>query len=237
LFRPFGSLLFIEILSPKNICGKETLPFASKTRIDALTTNRNPTRLAPVPSREFLNQPPKEEIVSKKTMTAAFALMLAAALPAYAQTSSTSPSSTSPSSTSPSSMSNSHVTATQLQPGQMRATQLDGATVYDTRNQKVGDVKDIILDRDGKVAAVVIDVGAFLGIGGKNVAVSMNDLKITQDSNSNRPRVAVDMTKDQLKAAQVFDLNGRNTSSGTTTPPANRPSTGTTTTPSTPPRQ
>jgi sporulation protein YlmC with PRC-barrel domain len=237
LFRPFGSLLFIEILSPKNICGKETLPFASKTRIDALATNRNPTRPAPVPSKEFLNQPPKEEIVSKKTMTAAFALMLAAALPAYAQTSSTSPSSTSPSSTSPSSMSNSHVTATQLQPGQMRATQLDGATVYDTRNQKVGDVKDIILDRDGKVAAVVIDVGAFLGIGGKNVAVSMNDLKITQDSNSNRPRVAVDMTKDQLKAAQVFDLNGRNTSSGTTTPPANRPSTGTTTTPSTPPRQ
>jgi len=57
------------------------------------------------------------------------------------------------------------------------------------------------------------------------------------------------MTKDQLKAAQVFDLNGRNTSSGTTTPPADRPSsgtttppvtrpsTGTTTTPSTPPRQ
>jgi sporulation protein YlmC with PRC-barrel domain len=187
--------------------------------------------------------------VSKKTMTAAFALMLAAALPAYAQTSSTGAPSTSPSATSPSSMSSLHVTATQLQPGQMRATQLDGATVYDTRNQKVGDVKDIILDRDGKVAAVVIDVGAFLGIGGKNVAVSMNDLKITQDSNSNRPRVAVDMTKDQLKAAQVFDLNGRNTSSGTTTPPAdrpssgtttppaNRPSTGTTTTPSTPPRQ
>ena len=175
--------------------------------------------------------------MSKKTMTAAFALMLAAALPAYAQTSSTGASSTSPTSTSTSSMSSPHVTATQLQPGQLRTTQLDGATVYDTQNQKVGDVKDIILDRDGKVAAVVIDVGAFLGIGGKNVAVSMNDLKITQDSNSSKPRVAVDMTKDQLKAAQVFDLNGRNTSSGTTTPPVTRPSTGTTTTPSTPPRQ
>src|SRR5205807_5528779 len=120
-----------------------------------------------------------------------------ASLPVYAQTSSTS------TTTTPA-----KVTATQLQPGQIRATQMDGATVYDTQNQKVGDVKDIILDRDGKVAAVVLDVGAFLGIGGKYVAVSMNDLKITQDNNSNKPRFTVDMTKDQLKAAQAYDLNG-----------------------------
>jgi len=119
---------------------------------------------------------------------------------------------------------------------------MDGATVYDTQNQKVGDVKDIILDRDGKVAAVVLDVGAFLGIGGKYVAVSMNDLKITQDNNSNKPRFTVDMTKDQLKAAQAYDLNGnaRSTSSGSTTAPASRSNTGSNTgptTPGTPPKQ
>jgi hypothetical protein len=113
---------------------------------------------------------------------------------------------------------------------------MDGATVYDTQNQKVGDIKDVIIDRDGKVAAVVLDVGAFLGVGGKYVAVSMNDLKITQDSN-NKPRFAVDMTKDQLKAAQAFDLNARNTSTGTTTAPVTRPNNSTTTAPGTPPRQ
>src|SRR5205085_9631348 len=179
-------------------------------------------------------------------MTAALALMVAAAVPAYAQTSSSSTSSPSTSASSASS-SATHATATQLQPGQIRATQMDGSTVYDTQNQKVGDVKDIILDRDGKVAAVVLDVGAFLGIGGKYVAIGMNDLKITQDNNnSNKPRFTVDMTKDQLKSAQAYDLNGngRNASSGsttppagTTTPPANRPSTSTTTPPATPPRQ
>src|SRR5437763_12692246 len=175
-------------------------------------------------------------------MTAALALMLAAAVPAYAQTSS---SSTSSPSTSASSASNSptHVTATQLQPGQIRATQMDGATVYDTQNQKVGDVKDIILDKDGKVAAVVLDVGAFLGIGGKDGGIGMNDLKITQDNN-NKPRFAVDMTKDQLKAAQAYELNPRSASTGTTTPPsgstmppANRPNTNTTTTPGMPSKQ
>src|SRR5438067_12948475 len=154
-------------------------------------------------------------------MTAALALMLAAAVPAYAQTSS---SSTSSPSTSASSASNSptHVTATQLQPGQIRATQMDGATVYDTQNNKVGDVKDIILDRDGKVASVVLDVGAFLGMGGKYVAVGMNDIKITEDKN-NKPHFAVDMTKDQLKAAQAFELSRGSSSTGTSTPPANRP--------------
>ncbi len=176
--------------------------------------------------------------MSKTTMTAAFALMLAAAVPAYAQSSSSSTSSPSASSPSTSASSSStHVTATQLQPGQIRATQMDGSTVYDAQNQKVGDVKDIILDRDGKVAAVVLDVGAFLGIGGKNVAIGMSDLKITQDDN-NKPRFTVDMTKDQLKSAQAYDLNGpsRNSSSGTTTAPASRSSTGPAT-PGTPPKQ
>jgi PRC-barrel domain protein len=183
--------------------------------------------------------------VSKTTMTAALALMLAAALPAYAQSSSSSSSSTPSSSSSTpstsastSSTSTPHVTATQLQPGQIRATQMNGATVYDAHNQKVGDIKDIILDRDGKVAAVVLDVGAFLGIGGKNVAVGMNDLKITQDDN-NKPRFTVDMTKDQLKSAQAYDLNGpsRNNSSGSTTAPARSSNTSPTTPPGTPPKQ
>jgi sporulation protein YlmC with PRC-barrel domain len=151
--------------------------------------------------------------VSRTTMTAAFAL------PVYAQTSSTTTSASAP-----------RVAATQLQPGQIRATQMDGATVYDAQNQKLGDIKDIILDKDGKVAAVVLDVGAFLGVGGKYVAVGMNDLKITQDNN--KPRFAVDMTKDQLKAAQAFELNPHNTSTGTTAPPpANRPAADTTTPP------
>lgn len=158
--------------------------------------------------------------MSRTTMTAAFALLMAASLPVCAQTSSTTTASTS----AP------RVAATQLQPGQIRATQMDGATVYDAQNQKLGDIKDIILDKDGKVAAVVLDVGAFLGVGGKYVAVSMNDLKITQDNN--KPRFAVDMTKDQLKSAQVFELNPRNTSTGTTAPPpANRPAADTTTPP------
>jgi len=158
-----------------------------------------------------------------KTMTAAFALLIAASVPVYAQTTSNT-SNTTPPASGTSAAAPSHAGGTHIQPGQIRATEMDGATVYDMQNQKVGDVKDIILDKDGKVAAVVLDVGAFLGMGGKYVAVGMNDVKITEDKN-NKPHFAVDMTKDQLKAAQAFDLNRNSTSSGSSTAPANRPAT------------
>ena len=69
--------------------------------------------------------------MSRTTMTAAFALLMAASLPVCAQTSSTTTASTS----AP------RVAATQLQPGQIRATQMDGATVYDAQNQKLGDIR------------------------------------------------------------------------------------------------
>jgi sporulation protein YlmC with PRC-barrel domain len=154
----------------------------------------------------------RRKTLSKTTMTAMLAAMLALSLPAVAAET------TATTTATPSA----RVTATQMQPGQLRLTDMNGANVYDTQNQKVGDIKDIILDRDGRIAAVVLDVGAFLGMGGKYVAVAMHDLRITFDSN-NKPRFAVDMTKDQLKAAQAFDLNPKNATTGTSTPPANRP--------------
>jgi sporulation protein YlmC with PRC-barrel domain len=165
--------------------------------------------------------------VLKTTMTGAFALMMAASLPVYAQTSATPKSDNPPAASGTTSTAPAHSAATRIQPGQIRATEMNGATVYDTQNQKVGDVKDIILDRDGKVAAVVLDVGAFLGMGGKYVALSMNDVKVTEDKN-NKPHFAVDMTKDQLKAAQAFELNRNDTTGRTgssTAPETNRPAT------------
>ena len=157
-------------------------------------------------------------------MTAAFAAMLAMSPMAFAQTTSTT-------TNSPTSATSTHaLTANHITSGQIRATQMDGARVYDRQNQNIGDIKDIILDKDGKVAAVVLNVGAFLGVGGKFVAVPMNDVKVDFDKD-NKPHFTVDMTKDQLKAAQAFDLDekkastGSSTTTGTSTPPRTEPRT------------
>jgi sporulation protein YlmC with PRC-barrel domain len=150
-------------------------------------------------------------------MTAAFAVILAASMPmAYGADTVTTTTPPTTTTTVHTGVPVNHITA-----GQIRVTQMDGATVHDAQGKNIGDVKDIILDRSGKVAAVVLDVGSFLGMGGKFVAISMNDMKVDFDNN-NKPKFSVDMTKDQLKAAQAFDLTEKTATTGSSTAPGSR---------------
>ena len=50
-----------------------------------------------------------------------------------------------------------------IQPDQIRASKIIGSGVYDVQNRDIGKVTDVILNRDGRVAAVVVGIGAFLG--------------------------------------------------------------------------
>ena len=58
-----------------------------------------------------------------------------------------------------------------------RAPKLIGVDVYGPDNKKVGSIKDILLSHDGSAKAVVIEVGGFLGIGAKNVAVPFQSIQ------------------------------------------------------------
>ncbi|MDE5455214.1 PRC-barrel domain containing protein [Bradyrhizobium sp. CSA112] len=62
-----------------------------------------------------------------------------------------------------------------------RASKLMGLDVYNDANEKLGDINELILDKNGKVAAVVIGVGGFLGMGEHDIAVSMDKLKFMEE--------------------------------------------------------
>ncbi len=100
-----------------------------------------------------------------------------------------------------------------IQSDQMRASKMIGSRVYDLQNRNIGKVRDLILGRDGKMDLIVVDVGSFLGMGGKNVAVKPNDIKT--DNN----RLTLDVTKEQLQQMANFNLRDRDTGAGTTTSP------------------
>jgi sporulation protein YlmC with PRC-barrel domain len=141
-----------------------------------------------------------------KTMSAIALAMLLGAVPvAYAQT------------PHPTTANPHPATATRadetIQPNQIRASKMIGSTVYDLQNRNIGKVRDLVLDRDGKIAAVVVDVGTFLGMGGKTVAVQLSDLKT--DNN----RLTLDRTKEQLQQMANYRLENRNTGAGSTTSP------------------
>ena len=98
-------------------------------------------------------------------------------------------------------------------PDQMRAEKVIGASVYDRNNVKIGKVQDIVFNKSGTIAAVVVDVGSFLGMGGKNVAVKLSDIKT--DNN----RLTLDRTKEQLKQAANYQLKDEGTGAGTSPSP------------------
>lgn len=92
---------------------------------------------------------------------------------------------------------------------EITSSKVVGTAVYNTNNEKIGEVNDLILDKDGKVAGVVIGVGGFLGMGERNVAVSFNSVKFSKD-NKGYERITVAATKDQLKAMTPYDSNKSN---------------------------
>jgi hypothetical protein len=67
-------------------------------------------------------------------------------------------------------------------------------------------VNDVVLSKDGKIDAVVLDVGGFLGIGEKPVALAFDDLEFRRDGNDNLVFYAK-FTQQQLEQAPKYDKN------------------------------
>jgi sporulation protein YlmC with PRC-barrel domain len=104
-------------------------------------------------------------------------------------------------------------------------------SVYDRSNNKIGEVADVLLSSDGKVDALIVGVGGFLGIGEKDVAVPFQSIK--HEMRDNKVYLTMDATKDELKAAQGLRYDRNTTTWVPDTGSSKAPSA---TTPSTPNR-
>jgi sporulation protein YlmC with PRC-barrel domain len=86
---------------------------------------------------------------------------------------------------------------TQMQPEQIMASELIGTRVVSANNESIGDINDVIVDRNGQVMAAVVGVGGFLGIGEKDVAVPFKSLEFANS-----------------QQAQAMDSNNAGTAGG-----------------------
>jgi len=91
------------------------------------------------------------------------------------------------------------------QPEDWLASQIIGQSTVNAQNETIGDVNDLVTDRNGKIVAALIGVGGFLGIGEKDVAVSFDDLTLTRDEN-NDVKVTLDLSKEALTSAPDYKL-------------------------------
>jgi len=90
---------------------------------------------------------------------------------------------------------------------QFLASKFKGTNVIGSDEQKIGDVSDILFDKDGKIEAYVVGVGGFLGIGAKDVALAPSAFQLVagDKSKNESDKLKISMTKDELKQAANFE--------------------------------
>ncbi len=90
---------------------------------------------------------------------------------------------------------------------QYLASKFKGTDVIGADDKKIGDVSDILFDKDGKIEAYVVGVGGFLGIGAKDVALAPSAFQVVpgDKSKNESDKLRLSMTKDELKQAANFE--------------------------------
>lgn len=106
------------------------------------------------------------------------------------------------------------------------AEDLIGTSVKNA-DQDIGEIENLLFDDSGQVAGVIISVGEFLGVGGKNVAVPFDKLNISPDPNdASDYLVNVTYTKEQLEQAPPFQTLEEGRKATSRTAPAAAPAGG-----------
>ena len=65
--------------------------------------------------------------------------------------------------------------------GTWRASKMVGLSVYNDNNESIGSINDLLTEKDGKIKAVVIGVGGFLGVGEHLVAIPYEKVKFVSE--------------------------------------------------------
>jgi len=88
---------------------------------------------------------------------------------------------------------------------QWLASKFKGTDVIGTDDKKIGDVSDVLFDKDQKIVAFIVGVGGFLGIGQKDVAIAPASFQTVPGKDASDFKLRLAMTKDELKAAPTFE--------------------------------
>ncbi len=93
--------------------------------------------------------------------------------------------------------------------GEWRMATYIGSPIHNASGEKIGDVKDVLFDRSGRIRTVVIGVGGFLGLGEKRVAVPYEVVTYTAEDGGRR--IVVPLTKEALQNAPAYKVSEKTT--------------------------
>jgi sporulation protein YlmC with PRC-barrel domain len=87
--------------------------------------------------------------------------------------------------------------------GSLNASKLIGLDVESPEDEKVGDIGEVVLDKEGQVQGVVVDVGGFLGIGSRPVLLDWKDVNLA--SQDGQDRAVINLSKEKLEQMPAYE--------------------------------
>jgi hypothetical protein len=87
-------------------------------------------------------------------------------------------------------------------PGDTLVAILGNSVFGPDKKEMVGRIVDVLIDAEGRPKAAVIDVGGFLGLGSRQVAVDWSSLHF-EPADHDHP-ILLTLTADQIKAAPAY---------------------------------
>ncbi len=84
-----------------------------------------------------------------------------------------------------------------------QATGVLSRMVLDSGGVEIGRIVDVVVDPAGQPRAIVVDVGGFMGVGSRRVAVSWASVHVPPPGAADK-HVAVDLTDEQIRAAPDY---------------------------------
>ncbi|WP_323766148.1 PRC-barrel domain-containing protein [Marinovum sp.] len=88
---------------------------------------------------------------------------------------------------------------------ELTSENLTGAPAYDSNDERIGEVSELILSENGEVKSVIVDVGGFLGIGEKPVELELSQIDILRTDAGGDIRVYIAMTEEELEAMPDYE--------------------------------
>jgi hypothetical protein len=78
-------------------------------------------------------------------------------------------------------------------------------SIYDPGGQRIGQIVDLLVEKDGRVPVAMISAGSFINLRRKVVAAPFDLLQLT--TRDRRPHLILDTSREALSAAQGFRYN------------------------------
>ncbi|MHA7828137.1 MAG: PRC-barrel domain-containing protein [Roseovarius sp.] len=89
----------------------------------------------------------------------------------------------------------------------LTAEDLEGLAVHGPTGESLGEISDLVVSDDGEITKVVIDVGGFLGIGEKPVAVEFSEVTFSRGETEDALHASTSLSEEELENMEAWEAS------------------------------